>query len=448
MTVTEPEVQVKLAEFITRLKYDQAPAEIIADVRYRLLDWVGSAMAGIKYQPAMIATDMVKVSGGAPEATLIGGGVKAPVALAAFANGITGHVAECDDGHRLAIAHPGAVTVPVGLALAECYRRSGKELLAAIIAGYEVLIRLGTAVNPSHYKMWHTTGTCGAFAATATAASLLRLDCRKTQMALGIVGTMAAGFLAKTAGTHAKPLNAGHACQSGVQAALLAMRGFTGPTEIIAGEKGFMQATSSAKDTTILSEIGAGNLLTKTAYYKVYASCGHTNAPLDALFSILHDNDLTAQTIKTIRVATYRVAVELTGRFQNNSEEGAKFSLPYCLAIALLHHRVTLEDFSPEQLRSRAVKTIADKVEVVEDPEASRLFPARRATIRIELESGEIIEKRVDGPNDVPRYNAIEEKFTSLARTSLDSQIVQRLKALILRVDDLADITELTDLLA
>lgn len=427
-------LQSKAAKFISELRYEALPAEIVEDAKYRVLDWLGSALAGIRYQPSLIVSELVKATGGAAQATVLKGNAKVPVAQAAFANGIIGHVAEFDDGHRLAIAHPGAVTVPTALAMAEGYDKSGKELLTAVVAGYEILIRLGMTVNPAHYKIWHATGTCGSFAAAAAAASLLNLHHRSTQMALGIAGTMASG-LQETFGTHAKPLNAGHACQSGIQAALLAQHGFTGPEDIFLGDKGFIKATTSDYNTEVFEAIGKSPLLANTAFYKVYASCGHTNSPLDAVFKIMEKHDIPLQSVRRIQVGTYRTAVELTGQLKNNNEDAAKFSLPYCLAVALIHKRVTLQEFLPDCLHDSTVMELAKKVEVVEDLIATGMFPKRRATIRIELDNNQVMEESVDTSNDTPQYDALEEKFLSLAAEWFDRPTAQRIRDAILDIE-------------
>jgi len=437
------DIQTEVAEFIAGLQYDNLPAEIIADAKYRLLDWLGSALVGVRYAPSRIVTKMVLENGGITQATVLKGGLKVPVSQAALANGIIGHVAEFDDGHRLAIAHPGAVAVPTALAVAESFNKTGKELLTGIVAGYEVLIRLGTAVNPSHYQMWHTTGTCGTFAAAASAACILKLDKKRVQMSLGIAGTMASGSR-ETFGTYAKPLNAGHACQSGVQAALLAMRGFTGPEDIIGSRKGFIAATSSADNSNPLDEINGSKFLANTAFFKVYASCGHTNSPLDLIFMMMQEHDLSLQSIKQVQIKTYLTAVELTGQFQNSNEDQAKFSLPYCMAAALLYKKVTLAEFTPDKLSHPRIAEIAAKIKVIEDPEATKMFPEeRRATIHIEMDNNQVITKGIILPQDTPDYVALEEKFMSLASTCLECQVAQTVKDMVLGIDKVDDLSML-----
>lgn len=436
-------LQAEVAQFISELQYDSLPGEIIEDAKYRLLDWLGGALVGARYTPSLIVTEMVKSNGGIAQATVLKGGLKVPLSQAVLANGIIGHIAEVDDGHRLAIAHPGAVTVPTALAIAETYNKTGKELLTGIIAGYEVIIRLGTAVNPSHYHMWHTTGTCGTFAAAAAAASVLKLDRDRVLMSLGIAGTMASGSR-ETFGTHAKALNVGHACQSGIQAALLAMKGFTGPEDILGGKKGFIKATSSNDNSKILEQINDSNFLSRTAYFKVYASCGHTNSPLDLIFMILQEHDLSPQSIRQVQIKTYLTAVELTGQFKNSNEEEAKFSLPYCIAVALLYKRVTLEEFSLDKLNDPLVAEIAAKIKITEDPEATRKFPReRRASIQIEMDNNLVIAKETISSKDAPDYSALEEKFISLASTCLERQSVETVKEMILGINKLDDLNML-----
>lgn len=436
-------LQAEVTGFIAELRYDNLPAEIIEDAKYRLLDWLGSALAGVHYAPSRIVTAMVRGNGGIAQSTVLKGGLKVPASQAALANGIIGHVAEFDDGHRLAIAHPGAVAVPTALAVAECFNKTGKELLTGIVAGYEVLIRIGTVVNPSHYQMWHTTGTCGTFAAAASAACVLKLDRKRIHMSLGIAGTMASGSR-ETFGTHAKPLNAGHACQSGVQAALLAMKGFTGPEDIIGSKNGFIEATSSANNVKLLEQINDNQFLSKTAYFKVYASCGHTNSPLDLIFSMMEEHDLSLQQLKQVQIKTYLTAVELTGQFKHSNEEEAKFSLPYCIAVALLYKKVTLEEFTPDKLSDPLIAEIASKIQIIEDPEATKMFPKeRRASIHIEMDNKQVITKEIIVPNDTPDYDALEKKFMSLASTCLERRIAERVKDMVLAIDKVDDLSML-----
>ena len=439
--------QARLAEYASKLHYDALPADVGDEAKYRVLDWLGSAMAGVRENPSRVITDLVKKAGGAPQSTVVRGGVKVPVAQAALANGTIGHAAEFDDGHTLAMTHPGAVAVPACLAVAEYAGASGKDLLAGVVAGFEVMIRLGMVVNPSHYKVWHTTGTCGVFASAAAAGRVLKLDGERIRTALGISGTMAAG-LQQTFGTHAKPLNAGHACQSGILAALLAQGGFGGPEDILTGRKGFIRATSSETDTAALTERLGDEFSILTAGYKTYASCGHTFAPLNALFLLMEKHDPDAQEIESIDVVTYHVSVDLTGKFKNENAEQAKFSLPYCLAAALLCGKVALAEFSSESLQNPRIARLAAKVNVREDEEMTARFPRdRMATVVIRLKNGRTLEESVVKPQGIPARSMLEKKFLSLARMEVDPYKAEEILGIVLRLQEFAGIDSLMKML-
>lgn len=440
-------VQMEFAKFISNLRYADLPSDIVKEAKYRILDWLGSALAGVQERPSQIITGMVNRMGGAAQATVIKGGKKVPVGQAALANGIIGHAVEFDDGHKQAIAHPGAISVPTSIAVSEYVSGSGKDLLTAVVAGYEVLISLGMAVNPSHYRIWHATGTCGTFAAAAVAANLMKLGEDKTRMALGIAGTMASG-LQETFGTHAKTLNVGHACQSGIMAALLAEEGFTGPQDIILGSKGFVNATSCNADISCLSRLNGtcieGKYLINTAFYKMYASCGHTHSPLDAVFMLMKKYSIPVESIRKIRILTYRASVELTGQFKNNSPEQAKFSLPYCVAVAILRQKVTHDEFTCEMLNDPLVAHVAQKIEVMEDQEMSRGFPKdRRAIVTVELINNQILEQSVNTSKSNPSDKVLEEKFMSLSEKCVGRESALKIMDTVLNLEKASDLQDL-----
>ena len=161
----EEPLQAGLARFISGCSLEKIPEKFKADARLRILDWAGCAIAGAHYPQTVIAGRYLSSVGGAAESTAIGLDDRLPARSAAFLNGVAGHVCELDDGHRTAIGHPGSVTIPVALALAEKTGATGADFLKAIIIGYDTFARLGRTVNPSHYKTWHTTGTVGTVAA-------------------------------------------------------------------------------------------------------------------------------------------------------------------------------------------------------------------------------------------------------------------------------------------
>lgn len=434
-------IQRDLADFIANCDYAQIDDKFILDIKYRVIDWLGCAAIGIHYPQSEIARQYFVSLKGAEEATMLGACGKFPAGNAALVNGIIGHVSELDDGHRKAIGHPGSVTLPVALALGEQLNTSGKAFLKALIVGYDLFARLGQAVNPSHYKTWHTTGTCGAFAATATAASLMGLTSQQTCHALGIVATLASG-IQESFGTHAKALTIGNACQNAIYAATLAKRGYTGPATALTGKKGFIQSTSTGANLDTLLAPSEAALLSDTAFYKIYASCGHTNSPLDAMFALLKQHPLDSEKIKSIIVETYGVSVDLTKDLKTQNEDVAKFSLPYCLAIAILFGAVSLQQFRPEVLHDPRVNSLAAKIQVIESPEATARFPKRQAKVTVLLEEGTQYESQVMDATDVVDFSLLEKKFGE-ATVNVDPKETENILHYLRQMDSQPDIKPL-----
>jgi 2-methylcitrate dehydratase PrpD len=232
-----------LAKFIAETTYPDLPEAVTNHIKRCILDWLGAALAGTVEPASQAIVQIVKDLGGSGESTVIGASFRSCCVNAALANGVTGHAAELDDIHEASVIHPGAPVIPAALAVSERTEASGEELIVAVAVGYETGIRIAKAVMPSHYEYWHPTGTCGTFGAAAAAGRLLRLDEGTMLHALGVAGTEASGLI-ESFGTMGKPFNAGRAARDGVTAALLAERGFTGPTSILDAAKGYSNATS------------------------------------------------------------------------------------------------------------------------------------------------------------------------------------------------------------
>jgi 2-methylcitrate dehydratase PrpD len=221
------------------VRYESLPADIRALARQCFLDWFAVTLAGAREELAQIVVATAAEEGGAPVATLVGHRARAPLQQAALVNGTTSHALDYDDVHLSYIGHPTVTLVPALLALGEARNASGAEILAAFVAGYETICRIGLLTAPGHYALgFHATATLGSFGAAAACARLLRLDAARTATALGIAGTQAAG-LKSMFGTMCKPLHAGMAAQSGLLAARLAARGFTSRGDVLECAQGF-----------------------------------------------------------------------------------------------------------------------------------------------------------------------------------------------------------------
>jgi 2-methylcitrate dehydratase PrpD len=262
----------------------------------------------------------------------------------AFLFGALAHVLEIDDLHRESVTHPGCVVVPAAWSIAARDGIGGKEFLTAVLHGYEGLCRIGNAVGPAHYKIWHNTGTCGPYGAAFAATALLGLDAAHTVWALGNAGTQSSGFWQfLEEGAMSKHLHAGRAAESGVLAAELAARGFTGPAEILEGKKGFFAAACpDAAPERVLADPQAPWQLRLTSI-KPWPACRHTHPAIEAALKLR--GRVAVADIARIHVETYQAALDLCDNAAPRSEYEAKFSLQHCVAAALGDGAVTLASF-------------------------------------------------------------------------------------------------------
>src|SRR5690606_32338147 len=264
-----------LADFAASLSYDTIPAAVVRRTEDLMLDTLGSILAGYSARAVRTIADYADAMGPAsgPSENLVSGRGTSPV-FAAMANAAAAHMVEQDDVHNGAVFHPAAVVFPPAIAVAQALGRSGPELLAACVAGYEVGIRVGEFLGRSHYRIFHTTGTAGTLAAAAAVGNLLRLDSDQMLNALGSAGTQAAGlweFLKDAADS--KQLHTARASANGLMAAWLARDNFTGARQILEGAQGMAAGMSSDADPAKLTDgLGTRWAVLETSF-KFHASC-------------------------------------------------------------------------------------------------------------------------------------------------------------------------------
>lgn len=439
-------VTKKLVDFVVGTTYDDLPEEVTKHTKACILDWIGVALAGSLEPPSKIITSIIKEMAGREEASVIGMGFKTSCVNAALANGVIGHSVELDDIHEEAIIHPAAPVMPAVLAAAEREDVSGKDLITAVTLGYEVAIRIGKAINPSHYEFWHPTGTCGAFGAAAAAGKIIGLDEKGMAQAFGIAGTGAAG-LVEVFGTMSKPLNAGRAAMGGVIAALLAQKGFTSSSRILEAEKSYLRATSGDFDIERVTENLGSDFEVMNNIFKRHASCGHTHGAIDAVLEMVEKRRIKADDVSKILVGTYPIAVSTAGdRYEPCTADEAKFSLPYCVAAALIYGKVGLEEFSSERLANPTILDLSNRVKAIVEPEFvnARLGPAK---VKISTKSGDEYQSRVGKPKGYPENpltkTEIENKFKDLASLVLTDQ---RIKNVLKTVNNLENVDRVKDL--
>ncbi|MCC7483658.1 MAG: MmgE/PrpD family protein [Burkholderiales bacterium] len=395
---------LELARWISGLSWQALPPRTREVTRIALLDALGCGVYG--HATPWAATLLAWARAGAPSrgtATVWGeAGPALRASDAALVNGTAVHAFELDDYHQAKL-HPGAVVVPAAVALAEQLGASGERLVTAIAAGYEVMIRTSLALEPSAARLrgWHLTGVCGPFGAAAACASLLGLDGERTAWALGLAGTQSSGLWAFNAdGTMSKRFHAGRAAQSGVMAAELAARGFSGPTSIYEfHDGGVLRAFSDASDAAPLTrELGAVFHLDSISI-KPYSCCGSTHSYVDAALELRGRLGTPWDAGRRVRVGMAKVVdVQCGFDYVPGSALNAQMSLRYVVAAALLEGRMLPAQFSEQKLADPAIVRLAQWLELEHDPALDRLYPARFAAWIAAEDKGEWVRADVLDP--------------------------------------------------
>ncbi|MBI5969308.1 MAG: MmgE/PrpD family protein [Deltaproteobacteria bacterium] len=443
-----------LAKFIVSLNYKNLPEEVILKAKHCLMDTIGAALAGSKTPEALIAKRLAEKLNQKKEATLFTGRGKIGCLEAAMANGIMAHALELDDGNRFAQGHPGITVIPAVVALAEKGKIKGKDLIPAIVAGYEVFGRIGAAGNPSHFNRgFHTTGTCGTFAAAAGAGRLLKLDDRKMVSALGIAGSQAAGLFAFMAdGTMTKVLHAGKAAQNGILSALLAKEGFTGPSTVLEDERGFYKAFADTfNPQRILDGLGERYEIMNT-YVKFHASCRHSHPAIDAILDIRKSHSIQPEEVEKVNFYTYTIAAKFVDGKEVQTPLSGRMSLPYSASVALLDGRVGPEEFKPKKLKDERVRILMDRIDVFPDQELDKMVPEHRgARAEVILKDGRKFTSEVldaKGEPEIPGSGSdLYDKFRLLARVVFKEERIEKIIEKIHCLEKIGDISEFTRLL-
>lgn len=412
-----------LAAFAADLRIAQIPAAVRRRAEDLFLDWFACALAGRGSRPveAMEAVARAMGPGTGRSEVLVSRRFTSPL-FAALVNGAASHVVEQDDVHNGSVFHPATVVFPAALAVAQQRASSGRELLTAAVAGYEVGIRVGEYLGRSHYKVFHTTGTAGTVAAAAAAGSLLRLSPEQMLHAFGSAGTQAAGlweFLRDPADS--KQLHSAKAAAGGVLAAYLAGEGFTGARHILEGEQGMAAGMSSDADPARITDgLGERWTVAETSF-KVHACCRHTHPTADALLQVLEAHGLAAGQIARVTAHVPQAAIDVLGPAANpRTVHQAKFSMGTVLGLIAHFRRAGLEEFE-RNFEDPRVAAFREKVRMVQDGEVERAYPARwLGRVTVETADGRTLRGRVDEPKGDPGNTLsraeLEDKALHLAR--------------------------------
>lgn len=381
------------ARFTSRLAWRDLPGGVRGVALELFADWFANAAAGYGSPLTQALLDLAPAAGGAVR---VGDLQPADPLSAALINASAAHALEFDDSYRAGLYHPGAPVVSAAVSAACHAGASGTELLTGIVAGYELSLRLAAAINPAHYKIWHTTGTVGAFGAAAATARILGLTVEQTADAFGLAGTQAAGLWEVLPDAPlAKNLHPAKAAHSGLLAALLAQRGIEGPKTIFEGKQGFFAATVPTEVDFGQCIAGLGEQwLTPETTFKAYPACGHTMTPIEAALQL--SGKVAAGDIETIEVRAHPVSLQVAGETNPLTGAQAKFSIPYCVAVALYRGRVELEEFAPETLADQDVRRLLGRIALIADDTLGHVPSQRPARITVRLANGESLSAQAE----------------------------------------------------
>lgn len=442
----------RLAGFTSVLTLDAIPAEVAEAAKLHLLDTLGCGLAAHGMDVAGEGRQAMAELGGEPQATVIGLDERLPGPNAAFANAMLCHGLDFDDTHSDSVSHVSTVTCPASLAAAEQAGASGAEALAAIVAGNEVVTRLGMAASSAfHARGFHPTAICGVFGATASAARLAGMDAERTASALGIAGSMASGLFAYLEdGTPTKPIHPAWAAHGGLLAARLAQLGAEGPPSVIEGKFGLYHAFLAAREGEIdieaqLADLGA-RWETPRIAYKPYPACHFMHGALGSTAEVM--GGLAPEDVEEIVVTVPAAGVSLVlepaeSKVAPRSEYEGKFSLQYSTAAMIVHGRVGTSTYTDEALADERVRELARRVRY--ETKQYDTYPAAfPGGVRITTRDGRILEAdhphQLGGPENPLSADEVIAKFRDNAAPALDAAGLDALVDAVLTLEEQADV--------
>jgi len=461
MATLTPTIAEQLSEHITGLDYSSLPASVVERTKEALLDQLGCQIVGSTLGHCNIIYDFIKGFAGEPEATVVTRPLKTWAHDAAFVNATFGHACEIDDHIDTGGGHPGAYSTAVSLALAEKARANGKAVITAIAAGYEVAWRMGRTLSPaSTGNGWHSQSTIGAFGSTAVAAKLLNLNAGQLAQAFAIAGSQASGTGEYgMSGGEVKRMHSGLAARAGIQSAMLAKAGLTGPLTIFEGKYGMVRMLARKDDATPLVEgfrEDFGIMHVEFKYHPVNISI---QSPINLLTELVESHDIKPADVERIDVGcrTEHSLTHVGAIYEPQDVLGAQFSMPFSLAIRVAKRSNDLKLYTdPSVWRDPEVLRLAHRVYLHFDPRlAAHKRPGEAhgygCHLKVTLTDGRVFEKEEEYQKGNPKKPLSpaesRDKFRRLALSVFSQNRIEKLISAVKRVEDLEDARELTSLL-
>ena len=450
-------ITLQLSEWASRLEFGDLDAPTTDAAKRFLYDSIGCALGGYRQEDTCMLLAHLREMGGEPHCTLIGTRAKTSAVNAALYNALAIRAMDYNDIYWKADpCHPSDI-IPAATSIAEWKRLSGRELIVGIVLGHEMEMRYCEAAEPGiRERGWHHA-TLTAFVSPMVAGRMLRLDAERMQHAIGISASHSCTLGAVTAGKLTKMKNTVDpmATQAGVQAALLAREGFSGPEHVVDGKEGLVRCFGPEWDLGKLTDGLGQRFKINDCGMKAFPIEALSHSPLTAMLQIVHQHDIQPDDVAEIKVETIARAADILSdpaKYRPTSKETADHSLPYCLAVAVADRQVTPQQFLQDRITDPKLIPLMDAVKAVGNDEFEALFPEfQPSRVTITTKSGESHSARVDVPKgdyrDPMSMEEIRVKFEALAEGAFTRSECDRIRETIDRLDDLADVGELMALL-
>jgi 2-methylcitrate dehydratase PrpD len=447
------DVTAKIAEFTAALKYENIPAAAVGTAKMAVRDCLGVALAGSQEEDAKICAEIARQESAKEETSVIGSGFKTSALQAAFANGTAAHALDFDHSFTL-MGQPTAPIIPAIFALGEALGSSGRQVIEAYVAGYEVTGKLAHSLRDSAHEGWHAPSTLGVFGAAAGCAKLLGLNARQIEMGLGITASMAGGVVANF-GTMTKPLHVGLGARNGVLAAKLAQAGFTANAKAIEAGVGFYQVLHGGTpiQETAIAELGKSYaLLSDGLRIKPYPCGGLTHQVIDSILEFRGKQGITPEMVESVDVDVVKHTYDrIAFRVPQTSIQG-KFCMPYLVARALIDGKVGIDTFTEEAVRDAGVLKLAERVKMNLDTSLQRTdLGGRPCRVTLRLKNGQTFTREAQHAKGSPEFPMTEaelnEKFFDCAKHAIPAAAAEQALQNIQKLETLNSLRPLCDII-
>jgi len=441
MSVASPSHGRDLLAFAHGLALQDLPAGVVDNAKACLLDALGCGIFGSGQIWSRILADEMLADGTSGHGTVIGRPQQLSAPAAALCNGTAIHGFELDDLIAESITHPAACVIPAAIAAAEAVDASGARLLEAIVAGYEVMHRVGLALGVEPAKRgFHTTSLVAPIACAAAAGKVMSLSPDQLLSAVGLACSASSGiksFAAGHGGGMVKRLHLGRSAEAGVRMAQLASRGFLGPPFALDSRFGLLEVFggAGAQADRMTRDLGQDWAI-RDVWFKVYPICGWIQSVVQLVVELRGAQPLAAETISSVEVGVSRYAAQNNGEPAPVDTMGAQYSIPYCVAAALMGDPRDPAWFQPDAVNDPAMRKLASKVAIVINPDVETVYPAKfGASVKLTLADGTVSERLVlechGTPSDPCSNQEQLDKFRLLAGTRISAAAVTELARLV-----------------